>query len=174
MSIELVPISPANVMQFKAVRLAALQESPTAFGSTYAKESKLTDADWLSRSNRWTGETAIGYLAIDSDHPVGILMCTMDERDPTRAEAISMWVAPTHRRRGVGQMLIDAIIDWCRKKDVHTLTLMVTSSNAAALAFYRRLGFEMTGRIEPYPNDPALFEYEMCWIVTGTRRRTPS
>jgi ribosomal protein S18 acetylase RimI-like enzyme len=169
MSTALLTIAPSNVMQFKAVRLAALQDSPTAFGSTYAKESKLTDADWLARSKRWAGDTAIGCLAIDSHHPVGILLCTMDERDPTRAEAISMWVAPTHRRRGVGQMLIDAIVNWCRKKDVQMLTLMVTNSNAVALAFYRRLGFEMTGRTEPYPNDPALFEYEMCRAVTGPR-----
>jgi len=29
------------------------------------------------------------------------------------------------------------------------------------MAFYERLGFIRTGRTEPYPNDPALIEYEM-------------
>jgi hypothetical protein len=29
------------------------------------------------------------------------------------------------------------------------------------MGFYRRLGFEGTGRTEPYPNDPAVVEYEM-------------
>ena len=38
---------------------------------------------------------------------------------------------------------------------------MVTSANLAAISFYQRLGFIRTGRTEPYPNDPAIFEYEM-------------
>lgn len=162
MSTELVTISPLNVMQFKGVRLAALRDSPTAFGSTYTKEAKLTDADWVARSQRWGGESGIGFLAIDREQCVGLLLCALHETDASRAEAISMWVAPTHRRLGVGRMLIDAIVDWCCGKDVRLLTLMVTSSNAAAIAFYQRSGFLMTGRTAPYPNDPALFEYEMA------------
>ena len=38
---------------------------------------------------------------------------------------------------------------------------MVTSSNDAAIRFYERLGFAKTGRVQPYPNDGALVEYEM-------------
>jgi len=45
---------------------------------------------------------------------------------------------------------------------------MVTSSNHAAMEFYGRLGFSMTGRTEPYPNDPALMEYEMSRRVGST------
>jgi ribosomal protein S18 acetylase RimI-like enzyme len=39
---------------------------------------------------------------------------------------------------------------------------MVTSRNDAAMRFYERLGFKRTGRTEPYPDDPALVEYEMA------------
>jgi ribosomal protein S18 acetylase RimI-like enzyme len=42
---------------------------------------------------------------------------------------------------------------------------MVTSANHAAIAFYQRLGFAMTGRTETYPNDPALFEHEMAKML---------
>jgi ribosomal protein S18 acetylase RimI-like enzyme len=41
------------------------------------------------------------------------------------------------------------------------LQLMVTSKNEPAMRFYEELGFARTGRIEPYPNDPSLVEYEM-------------
>ena len=38
---------------------------------------------------------------------------------------------------------------------------MVTSKNLAAIAFYERLGFNATGRAEPYPPNPILIQVEM-------------
>jgi putative acetyltransferase len=73
-----------------------------------------------------------------------------------------MWVAPTHRRRSVGKGLVEAIATWAQSQNATSLCLMVTSNNESAMAFYQRLGFARTGRTEPYPNDPALIEYEMC------------
>jgi hypothetical protein len=46
-AMQIVRITPENALVFKTVRLRALQESPTAFGSTYAKESQFSDADWV-------------------------------------------------------------------------------------------------------------------------------
>lgn len=43
--ITIEPITPQTALTFKAARLRALQDTPSAFGSTYAKESQLTDAD---------------------------------------------------------------------------------------------------------------------------------
>jgi ribosomal protein S18 acetylase RimI-like enzyme len=42
---------------------------------------------------------------------------------------------------------------------------MVTSNNHAAIEFYERMGFSMTGNTEPYPNDPLIIEYEMSQVV---------
>ncbi len=72
-----------------------------------------------------------------------------------------MWVAPSHRRTGTGRILVDAIETWARSAGAHTLQLMVTSNNLPAISFYERLGFTKTGRTEPYPNDPALIEFQM-------------
>jgi ribosomal protein S18 acetylase RimI-like enzyme len=72
-----------------------------------------------------------------------------------------MWTAPTHRQRGVGQLLVNAITDWATLRGAHTVRLMVVCVNETAISFYKRMGFVMTGRTEPYPNDPALIEYEM-------------
>jgi len=47
--ITIEPITALNMLLFKAVRLLALPDAPHAFGSTYAKESQLTDADWTKR-----------------------------------------------------------------------------------------------------------------------------
>lgn len=154
-------VTPQKFSLFRDTRLCALQDVPSAFGATYAKESLLTDADWIERTIRWNGDRGIGILALNQDAACGLAGSFLQENDATRAHLVSMWTAPTHRRQGVGRSLVDAVVNWARQRGAHVLFLMVTSSNEAAIHFYERLGFTRTGRTEPYPNDPALFEYEM-------------
>jgi len=58
-------------------------------------------------------------------------------------------------------MLVTMICDWAVEHKGECLNLLVTSNNHAAIRFYEKLGFVMTGRTEPYPNDPKLIENEM-------------
>jgi ribosomal protein S18 acetylase RimI-like enzyme len=159
--ITLVPVSLDNALALKDARLRALQDTPSAFGSTYARESQFTDAEWVERAERWTTDGSAAYLAMNEGAACGIVAGYLDGDDATRAHLVSMWVAPAHRRAGVGRSLVDAVLAWARTHGAHTVLLLVTSNNDSAIAFYRRLGFTMTGRTEPYPNDPTLFEYEM-------------
>lgn len=154
-------ITATDLAEFKAVRLHALQESPGAFGATYAAESQLTEADWLRRIERWSGGKGAGFLAFDDGVACGIAGILLDEKAATRATLVSMWTAPTHRRSGVGRNLVETVIDWARKHRVETLRLMVVGNNDPAIRLYERLGFVRTGRTEPYPNDPAVTEHEM-------------
>lgn len=154
-------ITQTNVLAYKTIRLWALRESPRAFGSTYARESQFSDADWIQRVANLNTERSVGYLAVEDGRYCGIAGGFLDVQDPLRAELVSMWVAPTVRRSGVGGALIDAVRSWSKLRGAHTLQLMVTSENHSAIQFYERNGFSMTGHTEPYPNDPALFEYEM-------------
>lgn len=151
-------VTPATAFVFKAVRLKALQDSPLAFGSTYARESQFDDSEWIWRAS---GERSVLWLAMDEGVPCGMAGALLSQNDSMQARLISMWVAPTHRQRGVGRELVEEARAWVRARGIRTLDLMVTSSNKAAIAFYERLGFSLTGRIEPYPNDPALAQYEM-------------
>jgi ribosomal protein S18 acetylase RimI-like enzyme len=163
--IKIEPITLRNFAVFKEVRLRALQEAPYAFGSTYAREFQFTDAEWLQRLERWNGERGAGFLAMDDSAACGIAGSLLDENDSSRAQLVSMWTAPTHRKNGVGRLLVNAILNWAKGHDVSTLLLMVTSNNDPAIRFYERLGFAQTGRTEPYPNDPSILEYEMSQLV---------
>jgi ribosomal protein S18 acetylase RimI-like enzyme len=163
--IALEPITTHNVFVFKEVRLRALQDAPSAFGSTYARESQLADAEWIERAIRWNGEKGIGFLAMDDGVACGIAGSFLDEDDATRAQLISMWTAPTHRRQGVGRLLVDEVAAWARLRGARALQLMVTSVNEPATHFYERLGFRRTGRTGPYPNDPHVIEYEMARAI---------
>jgi len=154
-------ITPSLASSYKAVRLRALQDTPAAFGSTYARESQFTDADWQQRTANLCTPRSIGYLAHHHDEYYGIAVAFLNEQDPQHAELMSMWVAPEHRRTSTGRLLVDTIQSWARSTGAHTLQLMVTSKNLAAIAFYERLGFTPTGRTEPYPPNPALTQFEM-------------
>lgn len=158
-------ITPEIAMLFKDVRLRALQDTPSAFGSTYTREAQFPDSEWIHRANRWSGEIGIGYLAMDEGQACGIAGAFLLENDPRKANLISMWTAPSHRQRGVGRMLVNEVIAWARGRGAQTLLLMVTSVNQEAMVFYECLGFQRTGRTEPYPNDPAIIEYEMSRAI---------
>ena len=159
-------ITRLNVNDFKTIRLRALQDAPQAFGSTYKREVQFTDAEWLARVERWNGEGGVGFLAIDGAEGCGIAGSLLDPHDATRAELVSMWTAPTHRRRGIGRLLVNQVLNWANSAKARTLVLMVTSGNEAAIRFYERLGFATTGRTWPYPNDPAVIEQEMCRSIS--------
>lgn len=157
----LVQITPRVSKWFKETRLRALKDSPGAFGSTYALEAKQSDDEWAARAAQNTGEWAAGFLAMDDNDPCGIVGGRLVE-DGAQAILMGMWVAPEVRRKGIGCRLVSAILDWARSRGAQAVRLTVTSNNRPAIAFYQRMGFEMTGETEPYPNDSSLVEYVMC------------
>jgi len=148
-------------MAFKDVRLRALLDAPSAFSATYAAESQLTDSDWIQRTSKWCSKNSATYLAMDGLNACGIVSGFLDKDDAAKAHLASMWVAPTHRRLAVGSRLVNVVIDWARAKCVRSLQLIVTSNNDAAIKFYQRMGFKLTGKIGTYRNDPALDDLEM-------------
>ena len=165
---RLLLVSVETVSEFKATRLAALKDSPLAFGSTWTKEAQMSEEDWLRRAEQWSNARSVGFLLVEEADPCGIAGGFIDAEDPNRVHLVSMWVAPARRRTGTGFYLLKAVSDWAAGRGARVLRLTVTSSNEAAIAFYRRCGFSMTGRTEPYPNDPALFEYEMIRALASS------
>jgi ribosomal protein S18 acetylase RimI-like enzyme len=164
--ISLQLVTPANAMLFKAVRLRALRDTPTAFSSSYAAESRLSDINWIERAQEWSSKRSTTYLAMDVENPCGIVSGFLGRDHPTRAHLASMWVDPRHRRLGIGRTLVNAIIEWARRHGADTVRLTVTSNNDPAIEFYKSLGFSPTGKIAPYRNDPALNDVEMIRSLT--------
>lgn len=160
--IELVSLETLDL--YRRTRLAALKDTPLAFGSTYEKESVFSESVWRERIARNQTDQSCCYLAIDDENEGDVaagLAGVFVEKEPTRGTLFSMWVAPSHRRRGVGQTLVEACLDWCRARKIQTIDLLVTDWNVGAMRFYEGLGFTKTGKTEPYPNAPNMVEYEM-------------
>jgi ribosomal protein S18 acetylase RimI-like enzyme len=154
-------LSSHLAMQLKQVRLTALKDAPSAFGSTYAREFQLSDEDWIRLASAWNSGRSAFYIAMDEGAPCGMIAGKCDENAPQCAWVLSMWVAPVHRRSSLGTRLVAEVQRWAQTLGISQLRLMVTSNNSSAQAFYERNGFVRTGLTQSYENDPALFEYEM-------------
>lgn len=159
-------ISAQDAPDFKDVRLRALEESPTSFSSTYAREAAFPDDEWRKRSVRWSSDGAVGFLAYEGERACGMVFCFESEGGRRRGTIVSMWTDPEFRRAGVGSELIEAVVQWANGRGLRELKLMVTSVNTGAIAFYERVGFRMTGITGPYPNDAAITEHEMAMQVS--------
>ncbi len=163
--IRIEPVNIERLDSYRETRLAALKDTPLAFGSTYANESAFTPQQWLERIARHESGLSCAHLAFDDDAPCGIAGAFKHPDDPSTATLFSMWVAPTHRRLRVGEKLVRACVDWCRAQGVGAMLLHVTDWNVGAIAFYERLGFVKTGNTIPYPNDSKFLEFEMRKVL---------
>jgi ribosomal protein S18 acetylase RimI-like enzyme len=155
-------LSPHRAMNLKRVRLTALKDTPSAFSSTYARESQRSNEDWVELALAWNSGQSVFYIAMDEGTPCGMIAGKFDENAPRRAWVLSMWVAPEHRRSGLGAKLMDEVERWAQGLGIRELHLHVTSNNSTAQNFYDKCGFTRTGITQPYQNDAALFEYEMA------------
>jgi RimJ/RimL family protein N-acetyltransferase len=86
------------------------------------------------------------FLAEDGDRIVGRLSLARDPHPASRHVAdLGLMVAASHRRQGVGTMLLRQAVDWAKEVRVRKLELHVFPWNEPALALYGSFGFEREG-----------------------------
>lgn len=160
-------VTAADAALLRDIRLRALQDAPSAFGSTYAAEMTRTDAEWRERAASGAkGTDRFTALAFDDDQCVGLAGGFRNDEDGHHADIdlVSMWVAPTHRGSGVADQLVDAVLEWaCNEASADVVGLWVTRGNDRAQRFYERLGFVETGDVQPLPSDPCKDEVRMVF-----------
>ena len=141
--INLRKIGIDNWPLWRKLRLKALEEAPYAFGSTLA--------DWQGEGDteaRWRGRLSDVPLNIVAEwRETGAGMASATAPNPGSVELMSMWVAPFARGHGVGDALVNAIIQWAREQQASTVGLAVFEGNERALALYRRHGFIDVGAV---------------------------
>ena len=160
-------ITTADAELLRDIRLRALQDSPSAFGSTYAVEVTRSEAEWAERAaSGASGNDRFTALAFVDDDCIGLAGGFRNDEDGHHADIdlVSMWVAPSHRGSGVAEQLVDAVLDWARDDaQAEVVGLWVTHTNERAQRFYERLGFVETGDVQPLPSDPCKDEVRMVF-----------
>lgn len=138
-----------DVAAYRDLRLQALRESPTAFGSSYEQEACLPLTDFAARL-RPHDDSASGIFGAfgDSERLIGMLGFSRESR-LKRAHIGSLWsmyVLPEFRGRGVGATLLDEALSHARRLGVlRQIVLTVNANNLAACSLYRSRSFERFG-----------------------------
>jgi GNAT superfamily N-acetyltransferase len=160
-------VRPTDAAVLKKTRLAALLDTPSAFGSTHEAEMRMTDDDWIVRATvASAGRDRVMFLAWMDDRATGIAGGYRPDQAIDSVELVSMWAAPDARRAGVGRLLVQAVIDWAIDSDASSVSLWVTRGNTPAQRLYESMGFRETGEHQPLPSDPCKDEIRMALELT--------
>jgi ribosomal protein S18 acetylase RimI-like enzyme len=84
-------------------------------------------------------------ILVAEDHQ--IIGSVMVGHDGHRGWLYYVSVAPSHRKQGVGRVLVKAAEDWLAVRGVPKAHLMVREANSDVAAFYQHLGYEPMPRI---------------------------
>lgn len=144
---QIVRLTTDDWVRLRALRLRSLLDAPDAFGSTYEEALTREPEAWVQQLRDLPS-----FVAVDADDvDVGLVRYAPDKQQSDAAMLISMWVAPEARRRGVGEALIDVLIDYARAQGIARLLLDVADHNVAAIALYAKKGFAPTGQTGSMP-----------------------
>ena len=96
-------------------------------------------------------ETVFGFGGLEvgkgSAGPIGFVLARLAAGE---AEILTIAVARSHRREGLGWLLMDAVLRELLAARAEALFLEVDETNEAAIALYRRLGFREVGKRPRY------------------------
>jgi len=70
------------------------------------------------------------------------------------SDVMNIAVAPEYRRQGVGEALMNGLMDHLTRVGAKVFSLEVRVSNAPAIALYEKLGFTQAGRRPNYYHHP--------------------
>lgn len=150
----------ADWLRLKHVRLAALLDSPTAFGVSYQTAAGYTDEQWKQRASS-TGTTF--WLAISDGSVSGMIAAAVSEAG--RFNLIGMWVEPTARGSGAAARLVDAVKARALERGFDRVYLDVAPENVRAVKFYQKRGFCFLDEWEVLENHPHIKVQTMVWMA---------
>ncbi len=139
------PLGEDDWEQFKAIRLAALTESPEAFVASAEQEQAFDQETWRARMRRSTR-----FVAEQGDGPVGVVSLGESGDDEGRvAEIFGLWVRPEARGSGVATKLVEACAERARRDGRSHVDYWVGTDNGRAVAFASGMGFRPTDSRRP-------------------------
>jgi GNAT superfamily N-acetyltransferase len=152
-SIGIRPLEASDVALFRDLRTYALRCDPDAFGQTLESALAMNESDWRDRLRSALESGAI-LVAESRGLPVGMCGVGSDAGDPQTGWLWGMFVVPSSRRSGAGDLLLRAGEQWCAcaARGYQTIRALVAAPNQTAIHFYRNRGYAIgaeTGVLRP-------------------------
>ena len=134
------------------MEIIRMNESHVASVAAIEKECFGRDA-WSEKSvtGELTNALALWLVAVEGDTVAGYVgsQTVCNETD-----MMNVAVTADFRRRGIGEKLVNALVEELKAMESHCLTLEVRASNTPAQAMYEKLGFVEIGRRPRYYQNP--------------------
>ena len=159
-------LTPTDAEAFQAIRLRGLKECPEAFASSYEEEIDNPISKVQSRLE--TNEQSLIFGAFDSARLVAVVGLAREtmRKYSHKAFVWGMYVAAEARQAGTGASILQfALAHAADKMKVRQVTLGANTKNIAAVALYKKLGFEQYGIERDFMFVDGVFhdEYQMVW-----------
>ena len=129
-------------MAFQHLRLSALKESPTAFGSSYEAEAVYTADQIQARLALNPSRFIFGAFSNESMVGQVVLVREVAAKTAHKAMVYGMYVMPENRTQGIGKALLRELFNTAKLMNgVTQLNLSVNAENLGACRLYESLGF---------------------------------
>lgn len=157
------PTSEDDWQILKTVFLAALLDSPTAFGLSFATAAAHSEQQWRECAS---GQTQPQYLvAMVQGQAVGLIGDAISRS--REYNLIAMWIHSQYRGLGIASRLVNAIQIRALERGQRRVVLRVSPDNTRAVGLYRRHGFQFLPEREALANQPGIIVQKMEWNSAG-------
>jgi ribosomal protein S18 acetylase RimI-like enzyme len=120
-----------------------IEAERVGLATPYTKQWERGNAEEIARYMGFAGQDySLGTY--DQGRLVGLALCETHRWNRT----VWIWelkVAESHRRRGIGRRLVDAVARRASADGLRAIGLETQSTNVPAIDFYRAVGFELEG-----------------------------
>ncbi|MBI5296312.1 MAG: GNAT family N-acetyltransferase [Chloroflexi bacterium] len=138
----------ADVDNYRALRLEALQNHPTVFGQSYEVIAAQPYSYWVERLQP---DPSLSLFFAEYEGSVIGMTGIVRSAAPKIKHSATIWgvyVNATWRGQRIAEAMIRACLDWARANGVTIAKLAVVSANQPAIRCYERCGFTTYG-VEP-------------------------
>lgn len=121
---------------------------------------EIAELEKICFSDPWSAKSILSEL----DNPLSLWLTAIEENCVAgyvgsqtvlgETDMMNIAVRPENRRQGIGETLIETLVDQLKQIGSHCLTLEVRISNEPAIKMYEKLGFVMVGRRPRYYQNP--------------------
>lgn len=135
----------ADAVQYRELRLVALEESPTSFSADLQINRNLPMSHWENRLRPDLHGTI--FFAEHASQLIGMTGVRLGESSKTKHAAliISVFVRPEWRGLHIAERLIESGCEWARERGAEMVKLAVVTTNTSAVRCYERCGFTVYG-----------------------------